>query len=277
MRNIISSLMLFLVVFSSKGQNVGIGTNNPDSTLTISGSTHITKNTLINGTLKLPNGSGTGKILQSDSIGNANWVDINSISSSNLPYTQICGQRWTTLNLEVSTYRNGDVIPQVTDQATWFSLSTGAWCWYNNDSATYAATYGKLYNWYAVNDPRGLAPIGWHIPTNSEWSILINCLGGQSIAGCRMKFPGSNLWSQPSILGNNNNSTNISGFSAVESKGRGSFGQWNVDTNDGAYFWSSSFVDAANAYYFNLVYYNCGINKLSNRKYYGLSVRCIKD
>lgn len=68
-------------------------------------------------------------------------------------------------NLDLRNYRNGDPIPQEADLTVWSNLTTGAWCWYNNDSATYAATYGKLYNWYAVNDPRGLAPVGWHIPT----------------------------------------------------------------------------------------------------------------
>jgi uncharacterized protein (TIGR02145 family) len=79
-------------------------------------------------------------------------------------------------NLNVSKYKNGDIIPQVTDGTQWANLTTGAWCWYNNDSATYAATYGKLYNWYAVNDPRGLAPEGWHVPSDGEWNILIKYL-----------------------------------------------------------------------------------------------------
>jgi len=272
MKKIISTLVFIHFIITSNGQNVGIGTTSPDSTLTISGSSHITGNTLINGTLKLPNGSGNGKVLQSDSLGNGIWVDIRNITSSNMPCTQICGQIWTTVNLDVSTYRNGDIIPQVTDATAWFSLSTGAWCWYYNDSAANHATCGKLYNWAALNDPRGLAPIGWHIPTNAEWDRLINCLGGEDVAGGRMKFPG--LWSPPTILGSNSNSTNVSGFTAVESRGRGSFGTWNVD---GGNWWSSSESDASNAYYYNLLYYTPKISKLSNRKYFGFSVRCVKD
>ena len=80
----------------------------------------------------------------------------------------ICSQVWMNKNLDVSTYRNGDPIPNVTDPAIWAGLTTGAYCYYNNDSATYAVVYGKLYNWYAVNDPRGLAPIGWHVPSDVE-------------------------------------------------------------------------------------------------------------
>jgi Fibrobacter succinogenes major domain (Fib_succ_major) len=94
-------------------------------------------------------------------------------------YVVICSQAWTKKNLDVDHYRNGDPIPQVTDPVQWANLATGAWCWYNNDSVTYAATYGRLYNWYAVNDPRILAPEGWHVPSNAEWNTLANsCAGG---------------------------------------------------------------------------------------------------
>ena len=80
----------------------------------------------------------------------------------------ICSQTWMFKNLNVDRYRNGDPIPNVTDPAIWAGLTTGAYCYYNNDSATYAVVYGKLYNWYAVNDPRGLAPEGWHVPSDVE-------------------------------------------------------------------------------------------------------------
>ena len=76
----------------------------------------------------------------------------------------------------------------------WAALTTGAYCYFNNDSATYAAIYGKLYNWYAVNDPRGLAPEGWHIPSDFEWTTLINTLGGSASAGGPMKAMGTEHW-----------------------------------------------------------------------------------
>ena len=88
--------------------------------------------------------------------------------STSLPSVTIGTQVWTTQNLNVSTYRNGDIIPKVENGQTWGIITYGAYCYYNNDSASYAATYGKLYNWYAVNDPRGLAPVGYHIPTDDE-------------------------------------------------------------------------------------------------------------
>jgi uncharacterized protein (TIGR02145 family) len=95
-------------------------------------------------------------------------------------------QTWTTKNLEVETYRNGEVIPQVQDANAWANLKTGAWCYYENNTAN-GTTYGKLYNWYAVNDPRGLAPQGYHIPSDAEWTILTDYLGGESVAGKKMK------------------------------------------------------------------------------------------
>ena len=88
-------------------------------------------------------------------------------------------KQWMKENLNVSKYKNGDVIPEVTDMADWDNLTTGAWCYYANDTAN-GVTYGKLYNWYAVTDPRGLAPTGWHIPTDQEWTSLTNFLGGTS-------------------------------------------------------------------------------------------------
>ena len=99
-------------------------------------------------------------------------------------------QIWTTKNLDVSTFRNGDVIPQASTDEAWKAAGENkqpAWCYYDNDTAN-ASKYGKLYNWYAVNDPRGLAPAGYHIPTDAEWTVLTDYLGGYGIAGKKMKM-----------------------------------------------------------------------------------------
>ena len=117
---------------------------------------------------------------------------------------QIGNQIWMTKNLNVSRYRNGDPIPQVTDPIQWNNLTTGAWCYYANNTAN-GKIYGKLYNWYAVNDPRGLAPIGWHVPSDTEWTILTSSLGGQFVAGGKMKS--TTLWNSPNAA-----ATNSSGF-----------------------------------------------------------------
>ena len=167
----------------------------------------------------LCNGSAPVQIFAQDIRNNtqSNATDfLLQIGSNNIPNISACGnvstlcnQVWMAKNLDVTTYRNGDVIPQVTDASEWLNLTTGAWCWYNNDS-TNKSVYGKLYNWYAVNDPRGLAPEGWHIPTAGEWDALINCNGGWYVAGCHLKESGFAHWQAP-----NAGATNNSGFTGV--------------------------------------------------------------
>jgi uncharacterized protein (TIGR02145 family) len=138
--------------------------------------------------------------------------------SSNVSSVKMGTKVWTDKNLDVSTYRNGDTIPQVTNSGTWAGLTTGAWCWYNNDSAN-GATYGKLYNWYAINDPRGLAPKGWHIATGTEWDSLVGYLGSID-AGGKMKST-SNLWNSPNV-----GATNSSGFSCLPGGFRADYGSF---------------------------------------------------
>lgn len=177
-------------------------------------------------------------------------------------------QIWTKSNLNVSKYRNGDTIPQVTDAATWQSLTTGAWCYYENDTAN-GPVYGKLYNWYAVNDPRGLAPVGYHIPSNSEWTTLINFLGGVSVAGGALKEMGTSHWTNPNI-----GATNSSNFTALP-------GGWRKDglfdlKGSWGFWWSSTEV-GNNAYEFNLYYYLSSTNQNNFDKHYGYSIRCVRD
>jgi uncharacterized protein (TIGR02145 family) len=187
-----------------------------------------------------------------------------------VPSFTICTQTWMQKNLDVATYRNGDVIPKVTDPAVWSTLTTGAYCYYDNDSATYAATYGKLYNWYAINDVRGLAPAGYHIPTDTEWTTLTTCLGGTTVAGGGMKETGTTRWQTP-----NTGATNSSGFKALPGGFRninglfyylGTFGYW----------WSSSQL-VPNAYYRNLQNVSRAIFRNNYNKQGGFSVRCVKD
>jgi uncharacterized protein (TIGR02145 family) len=191
-----------------------------------------------------------------------------NITFVSLPSVTIGTQIWSSQNLSVATYRNGDPIPQVTDPTAWANLTTGAWCWYNNDSATYAATYGRLYNWYAVNDPRGLAPQGWHVPTDAEWTTLTNFLGGESVAGTAMKSTAG--WY------NNGNGTNSSGFSGLPG---------GYCSNDGTfyyvggygYWWSASAFDITNALNLNLNYNNSNVNRNNNNKTNGFSVSVVRD
>ncbi|HZV69689.1 MAG TPA: FISUMP domain-containing protein [Saprospiraceae bacterium] len=210
--------------------NVGIGTSAPNARL------HI------NGTLRIENGTqGEGKILTSDATGFASWQPPSSPPPVYYASVGICCQSWMTKNLDVTTYRNGDPIPKVTTNSAWAVLTTGAYCYYNNDSTTYAATYGKLYNWYAVNDPRGLAPEGWHIPTDFEWTTLGNCLGGNSIAGGLMKEAGTVHWTSP-----NTGATNLSGFTGLPAGFRDNSGFFNAISTTGVW-WSSIGLNASSA------------------------------
>jgi uncharacterized protein (TIGR02145 family) len=190
------------------------------------------------------------------------------------PNIKICDQTWMTNNLDVSNYRNGDPIPQVTDPNEWNNLTTGAWCWYNNDSLNYASTYGKLYNWFAVNDPRGLAPQGWHVPSDAEWSTLSTCLGGDAVAGSKMKETGTLHWSQ------NTGATNSSGFAGLPGGSRGNFGTFSFVGYYGN-FWSSTeyIVASQSPYAWNryLSYSNGSISRSFDFKKYGYSVRCLRD
>jgi len=177
-------------------------------------------------------------------------------------------QTWMVENLDVVKYRNGDTIPQVTDPTAWAALTTGAWCWYANSSSN-GTTYGKLYNWYAVNDARGLAPVGYHVPTYTEWTTLTNYLGGDDLAGGKMKS--TTLWNSP-----NTGATNDSGFTALPASFRGYDGGF---VGIGEYFtcWSSSEYNTTEAWY---LYLNYGFNYSSRSvfdKKSGYSVRLIKD
>ena len=176
-------------------------------------------------------------------------------------------QVWTSKNLNVSTYRNGDVIPQVQDANAWKNLTTGAWCYYTNDASN-GTKYGKLYNWYAVNDPRGLAPKGYHIPTAAEWTKLTDYLGGESEAGTKMK--------STSGWGENDNGTNSSGFSGLPGSARYVNGAFQSEAING-YWWSSTEYDTDNAWFRNLYYYDGNVNRDFSFKEVGFSVRCLRD
>jgi uncharacterized protein (TIGR02145 family) len=152
----------------------------------------------------------TGKSITLNASGSSNDASVTDIDGNAYPIVKIGSQMWTQKNLNVSRYRNGDIIPKVTDPTEWTNLKTGAWCWYNNDSASYAATYGKIYNFYAVKDPRGLAPNGWRVPSENDWQILSNFLGGDAVAGGKMKTTGTSVWFSP-----NTGATNESGFNGL--------------------------------------------------------------
>jgi uncharacterized protein (TIGR02145 family) len=189
-------------------------------------------------------------------------------------------QTWTTKNLDVATYSDGTVIPQVTDPTAWTALTTGAWCYYNNDSAT-GTTYGKLYNWYAVagihdTDPntpnKKLAPTGYHIPSDAEWTTLTTYLGGEEVAGGKMKETGTSLWNFP-----NQDATNSSGFTGLPGGYRVYDGCCFETIGYGGFWWSSSEDGTTNAWSRYLDYYGGFALSFNYNKLSGFSVRCLRD
>ena len=194
---------------------------------------------------------------------------------------QIGTQVWMTKNLNVSRYSDGTIIPEI-DPSQWANLTTGAWCYYNNDPAN-GSTYGKLYNWYAAvgiynsasrANPalrKKIAPIGWHIPSDAEWFTLTTFLGGANMAGGKMKEAGTAHWVSP-----NTNATNSSGFTGLA----GGF-----CSNDGTYInflyttrmWSSSESTPTTFAWGRGLTSSSYALRTSDDKTYGLAVRCLKD
>lgn len=184
----------------------------------------------------------------------------------------IGSQEWMAENLKVSHYRNGDPIPVVTDDSVWSSLTTGAACWYNNDSAAYNCPYGKLYNWYTVNDARNLCPSGWHVPSMNEWNILSDYLGGYLVSGGKMKTIGTQYWLTP-----NESADNSSGFSGPSAGNRRSEGNFDLIGIRG-YYWSTDVYFLPNHANFScLGYEGADLGRNANPMAGGFSVRCIKD
>jgi uncharacterized protein (TIGR02145 family) len=185
----------------------------------------------------------------------------------------IGNQEWQAENLDVDRFRNGDEISQVQSAAEWEQAGRErrpAWSYYENDAEN-GKIYGKLYNWYAVNDARGLAPEGWHIPTNEEWTILTDYLGGEEVAGGKMKSTGTAYWNSP-----NEGATNESGFSALPGGYRENNGSFN-DVRVFAFFWSATEGGSGYAWNFKLFFLNDGVFWYNNFKSYGASVRCLRD
>lgn len=181
-------------------------------------------------------------------------------------------QLWMAENLKTTKYNDGTPISLVSDSLTWSILASPAYCWYKNDSNSYKKTYGALYNWYVVNTGK-LAPEGWHIPTDIEWSILSDYLGGESVAGGKMKETGFVHWLLP-----NKDANNSSGFTALPSGEREGFYGTFEHLGWNCAWWSVTESYSGNAFYRALSHTNGKLYRSSfNGKSYGYSVRCIKD
>lgn len=182
---------------------------------------------------------------------------------------QIGGQCWMSENLKTTRNNDGTDIPNVTDDVVWTQLNSGAWCNYDNSPGN-DATYGKLYNWYAAANPN-ICPQGWHVPTDAEWTVLTNYLGGESVAGGKMKAV-SPLWSAP-----NTGATNESGFSGLPGGGRLYYDGYVYYLGFNGFWWSASESGGESAWYRALDYYDAGIYRNTNTRRHGFCLRCVRD
>jgi uncharacterized protein (TIGR02145 family) len=200
--------------------------------------------------------------------------NITDVESNTYKTVTIGTQQWMAKNLKVTKYSDGTVIPNVTDNTEWQNNTTGAWVYYENDAAN-NAKYGKLYNWYAVsktsNGNKNVCPTGWHVPTDAEWTVLTDYLGGESVAGGKMKEAGTASWDSP-----NTDATNTSLFTGLPGGYRGGTGIYGNIGNFGG--WWSSTEDNSNSAW-NRYLYNVNGNAYRNfdDKNYGFSVRCLRD
>jgi uncharacterized protein (TIGR02145 family) len=208
-------------------------------------------------------------------VNNTTKTETNSTTGNTTPTkdyktVKIRNQIWMTENLNVDQFRNGDLIPEAKTETEWELAGKNeqpAWCYYDNDPMN-GEKYGKLYNWYAVNDSRGLAPKGYHVPSDFEWTTLTTYLGGENIAGAKIKS--TNGWDE------NSKGTNSSGFSGLPGGCRYSDGSFSL-IGGNLYLWNSSENDENNAWSISADYYLAQVYRNSEIKTNGFSVRCLKD
>jgi uncharacterized protein (TIGR02145 family) len=188
-------------------------------------------------------------------------------------------QTWTTTNLDVTTFRNGDPIPEIEADTSWKAACLAhkpAWCYYKNDPAN-GKVYGKLYNWYALHDPRGLAPKGWHVPTGDEWTTLVSDKDAVGREQDQNNFKSSTGWAKdPDNDDGNSNGNNKSGLSLLPGGYRDNDGSFYRGGTYG-FFWTATEYDGINAFYCSFP--NVGFQRdySGYSKGDGISVRCIKD
>jgi len=219
--------------------------------------------------------SDSSNVMEIPCLGSPTVKDIDGHTYNTV---QIGAQCWTKENLRVTKYRDGTDIPL--DESggpegngpgqIWTSRTTGARTVYGHSTAN-LATYGYLYNWYAVVDTKRLCPNGWHVPSDSEWTSLANYLGGESIAGGKMKSIDTTKWLIPNL-----GATNESGFTAIPGGFRYFFAGF-YDLNGGAVFWSATDYDKSSAWYYYLMDVKTSLDHFTTAKYDGASVRCLKD
>jgi uncharacterized protein (TIGR02145 family) len=213
---------------------------------------------------------------KSDDEDNNNNTPANTVTDidGNVYHTVTIGtQVWMVENLKTTKFNDGTDIPLVNEDLEWEILTTPGYCWYSNNASVYKNTYGALYNWYAINSGK-LAPVGWHIPTDAEWSTLTDYLGGIEVAGKMLKEAGTGHWASPNTEAINSvgftalpgGTRELTGFGA-DFGGLGYFGHW----------WSSTEFTSTEAWTRMVDYIDIKVFRINSIMANGYSVRCIKD
>jgi len=207
------------------------------------------------------------------SLTNGMTAPIEDVDGNSYSTKRIGSQIWMIENLRTSKYADGSPIQNVPNPVTWSSLNTGAFTWYLNDSISNDITFGKLYNWYAVDDPRGLCPTGWHVPTDGEWMILEEFLLGQNVAGGKMKVYGQ-FWNPP-----NTGASNESGFTALPAGLRNENGAYGTYLDRGIWWSATKVAEMSPVSYSYYVTSSSAslVNSISYSQPAGLSIRCVKN
>ncbi|MBL0127655.1 MAG: T9SS type A sorting domain-containing protein [Flavobacteriales bacterium] len=211
-----------------------------------------------------------------------NAQTVTDIDGNVYPTVTIGAQVWMAANLKTTHYQNGDLIPNVTSSLIWQNLTTGARCYYADDSLTNAPVHGALYNWYAASDARNICPDGWRVPTDSDWNIMavtldatVDTLDNGSYTGTdiggQLKEVGSVHWNAP-----NAGATNSSGFTALPGGQR--FGTTFDYMGTDGFWWTSSLGNTAtHAWYRRLSYALVWIQRITYFKIDGMSCRCVQE
>lgn len=195
-------------------------------------------------------------------------TQVTDVDSNLYQTIKIGNQEWMAENLKTTRYNDGELIPLVTDNSTWSNLSSPAYCWHTNDSTLYSQTYGALYNWHTIKTNK-LCPVGWHVPTDADWTTLTNYLGDD--AGGKLKETGTTYWAS-----HNTEASNETGFNALPGDLRQPDGEFYMLGYSG-YWWTSTIKSDRAAWYRRMDNGTSYVSRYSAYTQAGFSVRCIKD
>lgn len=228
--------------------------------------------------LRFTGASGNYRTIITDVPTASNTINFNFVACTDgdfniYPVVTIGTQTWMASNLKTTKYNDGTTaISNVTDNTAWSTNTSGAYCDYSN-VPTYSTTYGRLYNWYVVasTNPKNVCPTGWHIPTDVEFATLVTYLGGETLAGGKLKETGTAHWLTP-----NTNATNETGFTALPGGYRSASGSYGLMGNSG-FLWTSTISGTTYGFYYYLYYGSGNLSSTDNDQHTGFSVRCLMN